>query len=105
MCTMDEEEGVLGLHGGAGIDHFGIHTQSCLMSSVDLHTYASFQRMPLYCSLLCVHSNRNQGLQTVLQYTKKQAFHRHPDLPIYTDADRTDAALICGSRRTSVMLS
>ncbi|KAJ7908143.1 hypothetical protein B0H13DRAFT_1878936 [Mycena leptocephala] len=38
------------------------------------------------------------GLQTVLKCTAKQAFHPHPDVPIYTDADKghvqmRDAAL------------
>ncbi|KAJ6484524.1 hypothetical protein DFH09DRAFT_1106486 [Mycena vulgaris] len=28
------------------------------------------------------------GLQTVLKCTAKQAFYPHPDVPIYTDADR-----------------
>ncbi|KAF8168791.1 hypothetical protein K438DRAFT_244351 [Mycena galopus ATCC 62051] len=48
-CTMDEEEGVLGFTEERGLITLGwIHThpsQSCFMSSVDLHTHASFQCM------------------------------------------------------------
>ncbi|KAJ7656632.1 hypothetical protein B0H17DRAFT_1337951 [Mycena rosella] len=89
-----------------------IHThpsQSCFMSSVDLHTHASFQRMlPESFAVVCApKSDPNfgifrltdpPGLQTVLKCTAKQAFHPHPDIPIYTDTDRghvrmRDAAL------------
>ncbi|KAJ6501335.1 hypothetical protein DFH09DRAFT_1202673, partial [Mycena vulgaris] len=48
-CTMDEEKGVLEFTEERGLITLGwIHThptQSCFMSSVDLHTLASFQRM------------------------------------------------------------
>ncbi|KAJ7693175.1 hypothetical protein B0H17DRAFT_933230, partial [Mycena rosella] len=112
-CTMDEEEGVLGFTEARGLITLGwIHThpsQSCFMSSVDLHTHASFQRMlPESFAVVCApKSDPNfgifrltdpPGLQTVLKCTAKQAFHPHPDVPIYTDADRghvqmRDAAL------------
>ncbi|KAJ6603410.1 hypothetical protein DFH09DRAFT_1019349 [Mycena vulgaris] len=50
-CPMSMEEGVLGFTEERGpISDGYIHThltQSCFMSSVDLHTHASFQRMPL----------------------------------------------------------
>ncbi|KAJ7483837.1 hypothetical protein B0H11DRAFT_1862594 [Mycena galericulata] len=102
-CTMDEEEGVLGFTEERGLITIGwIHThpsQSCFMSSVDLHTHASFQRMlPESFAVVCApKSDPNfgifrltdpPGLQTVLQCTAKQAFHPHPDVPIYTDADK-----------------
>ncbi|KAJ6529083.1 Mov34-domain-containing protein [Mycena vulgaris] len=92
-CTMDEEE--------------GIHThpsQSCFMSSVDLHTHASFQCMlPESFAVVCAPKSDPSfgifrltdppGLQTVLKCTAKQAFHPYPD-----DADKghvqmRDAAL------------
>ncbi|KAJ6618026.1 hypothetical protein B0H10DRAFT_1690108, partial [Mycena sp. CBHHK59/15] len=112
-CTMDEEEGVLGFTEARGLITLGwIHThpsQSCFMSSVDLHTHASFQRMlPESFAVVCApKSDPNfgifrltdpPGLQTVLKCTAKQAFHPHPDVPIYTDADKghvqmRDAAL------------
>ncbi|KAJ6619403.1 hypothetical protein B0H10DRAFT_1913010 [Mycena sp. CBHHK59/15] len=79
-----------------------IHThpsQSCFMSSVDLHTHASFQRMlPESFAVVCAPKSDPSfgifcltdppGLQTVLQCTEKQAFHPHPDVQIYTDADK-----------------
>ncbi|KAJ7137448.1 hypothetical protein C8R43DRAFT_1020284 [Mycena crocata] len=102
-CTMDEEEGVLGFTEERGLITLGwIHThpsQSCFMSSVDLHTHASFQRMlPESFAVVCApKSDPNfgifrltdpPGLQTVLKCNAKQAFHPHPDVPIYTDADK-----------------
>ncbi|KAJ7504777.1 hypothetical protein B0H11DRAFT_1980751 [Mycena galericulata] len=102
-CTMDEEEGVLGFTEERGLITIGwIHThpsQSCFMSSVDLHTHASFQRMlPESFAVVCAPKSDPSfgifrltdppGLQTVLQCTAKQAFHPHPDVPIYTDADK-----------------
>ncbi|KAJ6533445.1 hypothetical protein DFH09DRAFT_1250071 [Mycena vulgaris] len=94
------------------------------MSSVDLHTHASFQRMlPESFAVVCAPKSDPKyvvflpyligipclphlilpfiqspprliflsdppDLQTVLKCTVKQAFHSHPDVPIYTDADR-----------------
>ncbi|KAJ7186046.1 hypothetical protein C8R46DRAFT_882293 [Mycena filopes] len=112
-CTMDEEEGVLVFTEERGLITIGwIHThpsQSCFMSSVDLHTHASFQRMlPESFAVVCAPKSEPSfgifrltdppGLQTVLKCTAKQAFHPHPDVPIYTDADKghvqmRDAAL------------
>ncbi|KAJ6467785.1 hypothetical protein C8R45DRAFT_1019090 [Mycena sanguinolenta] len=112
-CTMDEEEGVLGFTEERGLITLGwIHThpsQSCFMSSVDLHTHASFQCMlPESFAVVCAPKSNPSfgifrltdppGLQTVLKCTAKQAFHPHPDVPIYTDADKghvqmRDAAL------------
>ncbi|KAF8157557.1 hypothetical protein K438DRAFT_1620897, partial [Mycena galopus ATCC 62051] len=112
-CTMDEEEGVLGFTEERGLITLGwIHThpsQSCFMSSVDLHTHASFQCMlPESFAVVCAPKSDPSfgifrltdppGLQTVLKCTAKQAFHPHPDVPIYTDADKghvqmRDAAL------------
>ncbi|KAJ6475369.1 hypothetical protein C8R47DRAFT_1324009 [Mycena vitilis] len=112
-CTMDEEEGVLGFTEERGLITLGwIHThpsQSCFMSSVDLHTHASFQCMlPESFAVVCAPKSDPSfgifrltdppGLQTVLKCTERQAFHPHPDVPIYTDADKghvqmRDAAL------------
>ncbi|KAF7378315.1 MPN domain-containing protein [Mycena sanguinolenta] len=112
-CTMDEEEGVLGFTEERGLITLGwIHThpsQSCFMSSVDLHTHASFQCMlPESFAVVCAPKSDPSfgifrltdppGLETVLKCTAKQAFHPHPDVPIYTDADKghvqmRDAAL------------
>ncbi|KAJ7612181.1 hypothetical protein FB45DRAFT_940037 [Roridomyces roridus] len=112
-CTMDEEEGVLVFTEERGLITLGwIHThpsQSCFMSSVDLHTHASFQRMlPESFAVVCAPKSDPSfgifrltdppGLQTVLTCRATQAFHPHPDVPIYTDADKghvvmRDAAL------------
>ncbi|KAF8171783.1 hypothetical protein K438DRAFT_1852333, partial [Mycena galopus ATCC 62051] len=80
-CTMDEEEGVLGFTEERGLITLGwIHThpsQSCFMSSIDLHTHASFQCMlPESFAVVCAPESDPSfgifrltdppGLQTVL---------------------------------------
>ncbi|KAI6096144.1 hypothetical protein F5141DRAFT_1221083 [Pisolithus sp. B1] len=102
-CTMDEEELVMQFTEERSLITLGwIHThpsQSCFMSSVDLHTHSGFQRMlPESFAVVCApKSNPNfgifrltdpPGLQTILDCDAKEAFHPHPDLPIYTDADK-----------------
>ncbi|RDB17318.1 AMSH-like protease sst2 [Hypsizygus marmoreus] len=102
-CTMDEEELVMQFTEERDLITLGwIHThpsQSCFMSSVDLHTHSGFQCMlPESFAVVCApKSNPNfgifrltdpPGLKTVLECTAKEAFHPHPDLPIYTDADK-----------------
>ncbi|KAF8879809.1 hypothetical protein BD779DRAFT_1550629 [Infundibulicybe gibba] len=102
-CTMDEEELVLQFTEERSLITLGF------MSSVDLHTHSGFQRMlPESFAVVCApKSNPNfgifrltdpPGLKTVLECTAKEAFHPHPDVPIYTDADKghvqmKDAAL------------
>ncbi|KAF8179888.1 hypothetical protein BJ912DRAFT_639027 [Pholiota molesta] len=102
-CTMDEEELVLQFTEERSLITLGwIHThpsQSCFMSSVDLHTHSGFQRMlPESFAVVCApKSNPNfgifrltdpPGLHTILECNVKEAFHPHPDKPIYTDADK-----------------
>ncbi|KAL9709142.1 hypothetical protein Ac2012v2_007495 [Leucoagaricus gongylophorus] len=69
------------------------------MSSVDLHTRSGFQKMlPESVAVVCApksHPNFGifrltdpPGLSTILECEEKEAFHPHPDLPIYTDADK-----------------
>ncbi|KAK7446749.1 hypothetical protein VKT23_014445 [Stygiomarasmius scandens] len=102
-CAMDEEELVLQFTEERSLITLGwIHThptQSCFMSSVDLHTHSGFQCMlPESFAVVCApQSNPNvgifrltdpPGLQTILRCNAKEAFHPHPDLPIYTDADK-----------------
>ncbi|KAJ7107551.1 hypothetical protein C8R44DRAFT_637374 [Mycena epipterygia] len=102
-CTMDEEERVLGFTEERGLVMVGwIQThpsQACFMSSADLHTHASFQRMlPESFAVVCAPNSDPKfgifrltdppGLQTVLKCTATRAFHPHPDIPIYTDADQ-----------------
>ncbi|KAF8171775.1 hypothetical protein K438DRAFT_1852308 [Mycena galopus ATCC 62051] len=110
---MNEEESVLGFTEEQGLIALElIHThasQSCFMSSVDLYTHASFQCMlPESFAVVCAPKSDPSfgifrltdppGLQTVLKSTAKQVLHPHPDVPIYTDADKghvqmRDAAL------------
>ncbi|KAJ8496895.1 hypothetical protein ONZ45_g12270 [Pleurotus djamor] len=102
-CTMDEEELVLQFTEERSLITLGwIHThpsQSCFMSSVDLHTHSGFQRMlPESFAVVCAPKSKPNfgifrltdppGLKTILDCTAKEAFHPHPDLPIYTDADK-----------------
>ncbi|KAJ7483688.1 hypothetical protein B0H11DRAFT_1723216, partial [Mycena galericulata] len=97
-CTMDDEEGVLGFTEEQRLITLGWvrdPSQSCFMSSVDLHMHASFRRMlPETFAVVCAPKSDPSfgifrltdppGLQTVLQCTAKQVFHPHPDMPIYT---------------------
>jgi STAM-binding protein len=102
-CTMDEEELVMQFTEERSLISLGwIHThptQSCFMSSVDLHTHSGFQRMlPESFAVVCApHSTPNfgifrltdpPGLQTILDCHAKEAFHPHSERPIYTDADK-----------------
>lgn len=102
-CTMDEEELVMRFTEERGLITLGwIHThpsQSCFMSSVDLHTHSGFQRMlPESFAVVCAPKSTPNfgifrltdppGIKTILECQAKEAFHPHPDLPIYTDADK-----------------
>ncbi|TFK52858.1 Mov34-domain-containing protein [Heliocybe sulcata] len=102
-CTMEEEELVLAFQEERNLITLGwIHThptQSCFMSSVDLHTHCGFQRMlPESFAVVCAPTSTPNfgifrltdppGLQTILDCKAKEAFHPHPDVPIYTDADK-----------------
>ncbi|GJE86374.1 AMSH-like protease [Phanerochaete sordida] len=103
-CTMDEEELVLMFTEERHLITLGwIHThptQSCFMSSVDLHTHSGFQRMlPESFAVVCAPNSSPSfgifcltdpgGLQVILECTAKEAFHPHPDVPIYTDCDKS----------------
>ncbi|KAE9398061.1 Mov34-domain-containing protein [Gymnopus androsaceus JB14] len=102
-CTMDEEELILQVTEERALITLGwIHThpsQSCFMSSVDLHTHSAFQRMlPESFAVVCAPSSVPNfgifrltdppGLGLILSCNVKEAFHPHPDAPIYTDAER-----------------
>ncbi|KAF6745470.1 Mov34-domain-containing protein [Ephemerocybe angulata] len=111
-CTMDEEELVLQFTEERGLITLGwIHThpsQSCFMSSVDLHTHSGFQCMlPESFAVVCAPKSTPNfgifrltdppGLQTILHCNAKEAFHPHPDVPIYTDADKGHVHMKSGS--------
>ncbi|KAJ6536203.1 hypothetical protein B0H19DRAFT_963261 [Mycena capillaripes] len=101
-CSMDEEQSIIAFSEPRGLITLGwIHThpsQSCFMSSVDLHTHAGFQQMlPEAIAIVCAPKAEPSfgifrltdppGLHTVLECTAKESFHPHPDVPMYTDAD------------------
>ncbi|KAJ6540177.1 hypothetical protein DFH09DRAFT_66371 [Mycena vulgaris] len=81
---MDKEEGVLGFTEQRGLITLGwihIHpTQSCFMSSVDLHTHVSFQRMlPESFAVVCApKSDPNFG---IFRLTNPSASERCSNAP------------------------
>ncbi|KAF8586957.1 Mov34-domain-containing protein [Ramaria rubella] len=102
-CTMEGEELVSDFAEKRKMMTLGwIHThptQSCFMSSLDLHTHASFQCMlPEFFAIVVAPTQFPNcgvfrltdppGLKTILKCPDKSSFHPHGDLPIYTDADK-----------------
>jgi STAM-binding protein len=98
-CAMEEEELVLQFTEERNLITLGwIHThptQSCFMSSLDLHTHAGFQRMlPESFAVVCSPKHEPPfgifrltdppGLDIILDCTAKEAFHPHIAAPIYT---------------------
>ncbi|KAI8878288.1 hypothetical protein K501DRAFT_326096 [Backusella circina FSU 941] len=74
-------------------------TQTCFLSSVDLHTHCSYQLMlPEAIAIVCAPSKDPNfgvfrltdppGVDIISNCKATPAFHPHPDLPIYTDAHR-----------------
>ncbi|KAI5291125.1 hypothetical protein KEM54_006235 [Ascosphaera aggregata] len=74
-------------------------TQTCFMSSRDLHTHSGFQVMlKESIAIVCAPSHRPEyglfrltnppGLQHVLQCTKPGIFHPHSETNLYTDSLR-----------------
>ncbi|KAG0274215.1 hypothetical protein BGZ95_010003 [Linnemannia exigua] len=73
-------------------------TQTCFMSSVDLHTHCSYQLMlPEAIAIVCAPSHEKDygvfrltdppGLQVITNCRQKPLFHQHPgEDDIYTDA-------------------
>ncbi|KAL8291604.1 hypothetical protein RQP46_001862 [Phenoliferia psychrophenolica] len=73
-------------------------TQTCFMSSLDLHTHASYQVMLAEAIAIVCAPRHNPGygifrltdppgLETIVTCQLPGLFHPHPDLPIYTDTD------------------
>ncbi|KAI5475235.1 STAM-binding protein [Pseudohyphozyma bogoriensis] len=73
-------------------------TQTCFMSSLDLHTHASYQVMLAEAiAIVCAPKHDPgfgifrltdpPGLETIVKCDTPGMFHPHPDLPIYTDTD------------------
>ncbi|KAI8972275.1 hypothetical protein BDB01DRAFT_474916 [Pilobolus umbonatus] len=101
-CTTENEEELFDVQDKHDLLTFGwIHThptQSCFLSSVDLHTHCSYQLMlPEAIAIVCAPSQTPNfgvfrltdppGLDIISNCKKQPAFHPHPDLPIYTSAD------------------
>ncbi|GAA6045229.1 hypothetical protein NBRC10513_007616 [Rhodotorula toruloides] len=101
-CTTMCEEEVFEFQDRRGLLTLGwIHThptQTIFLSSLDLHTHASYQLM-LAEAIAVVCSPRHDpsfgvfrltdppGLEVVGTCRGEGAFHLHPDLPLYTDVD------------------
>ncbi|KAH8552672.1 hypothetical protein BGW37DRAFT_292445 [Umbelopsis sp. PMI_123] len=99
-CTTENEEDVFEYQDQHDLLTLGwIHThptQSCFMSSVDLHTHCSYQLMlPEAIAIVCAPKHNPSygifrltdppGLDVITRCREPRAFHPHPDLPIYTD--------------------
>ncbi|KAI9262485.1 hypothetical protein EDC94DRAFT_608264 [Helicostylum pulchrum] len=102
-CTTENEEDLFDIQDKHDLLTFGwIHThptQSCFLSSVDLHTHCSYQLMlPEAIAIVCAPAHTPNfgifrltdppGLDVISNCKKTPAFHPHPDLPIYTGADK-----------------
>ncbi|GAA5946778.1 hypothetical protein JCM3765_002013 [Sporobolomyces pararoseus] len=101
-CVTTHEEEQFEFQDSRGLMTLGwIHThptQSTFLSSVDLHTHASYQIM-LQEAIAIVCAPRHEpnfgifrltdppGLETIVRCNDKSLFHIHPDLPLYTDVD------------------
>ncbi|KAL0084200.1 hypothetical protein J3Q64DRAFT_1809830 [Phycomyces blakesleeanus] len=106
-CSTENEEDLFEFQNKHDLLTFGwIHanethpTQSCFLSSVDLHTHCSYQLMlPEAIAIVCSPSQTPNfgifrltdppGLDIISTCRAERAFHTHPDKPIYTDASDT----------------
>ncbi|KAE8154014.1 hypothetical protein BDV25DRAFT_148474 [Aspergillus avenaceus] len=102
-CDTVNESALFDYCDSEGLNVLGwIHThptQTCFMSSRDLHTHSGFQvMMPEFIAIVCAPSKTPNwgvfrltnppGLQTVLDCTQTGLFHPHSESNIYTDALR-----------------
>ncbi|SAM06275.1 hypothetical protein [Absidia glauca] len=107
-CTTENEEELFEYQDAHDLLTFGwIHThpsQSCFLSSVDLHTHCSYQLMlPEAIAIVCAPKHNPSygvfrltdppGLDVISSCKIERAFHPHPDLPIYTDTHNTSHVL------------
>ncbi|KAF8336546.1 uncharacterized protein EI90DRAFT_2912086 [Cantharellus anzutake] len=109
-CTMVNEELVAEVQEKRGLITIGwIHThptQSCFMSSLDLHTHSGYQSsLPEAVAIVCAPNHTPNfgifrltdppGLGIVRSCAQKSSFHPHSDSqPIYTDADSDHVQMI-----------
>ncbi|TPX40199.1 hypothetical protein SeLEV6574_g06738 [Synchytrium endobioticum] len=102
-CTTMNEEELFEVQDKEDLMTMGwIHThptQSCFMSSVDLHTHCMFQIMlpeAIAIVLSPKHIPRHgifrltdpPGLEVITSCAASEMFHPHPDLPLYCQADK-----------------
>ncbi|KAI9014502.1 hypothetical protein CLU79DRAFT_838356 [Phycomyces nitens] len=107
-CSTENEEDLFEFQNKHDLLTFGwIHasaycthpTQSCFLSSVDLHTHCSYQLMlPEAIAIVCSPSQKPSfgifrltdppGLDIISTCRAERAFHTHPDKPIYTASIR-----------------
>lgn len=110
-CIMESEELVVEFVTGREMLTVGwIHThptQSCFMSSLDLHTHAAYQStLKEAIAIVCAPSSDPRfgifrltdppGLDTIMSCRAKETFHPHPDMAIYTDCDGSHVRLVSG---------
>ncbi|KAJ8652193.1 hypothetical protein O0I10_012204 [Lichtheimia ornata] len=99
-CTTENEEEVFEYQDTHDLLTLGwIHThpsQSCFLSSLDLHTHCAYQIMlPEAIAIVCAPKHEPSvgvfrltdppGLSLISNCRERGAFHPHPDKPIYTD--------------------
>ncbi|CAE6364853.1 unnamed protein product [Rhizoctonia solani] len=108
-CEMIEEELILDFQETRGLITLGwIHThptQSCFMSSMDLHTHSGYQAsLKEAFAIVCAPSSSPNvgifrltdppGMQVILKCTAKESFHPHSTGNIYTDADQGHVKMV-----------
>ncbi|CDS10782.1 hypothetical protein LRAMOSA11268 [Lichtheimia ramosa] len=99
-CTTENEEEVFEYQDTHDLLTLGwIHThpsQSCFLSSLDLHTHCAYQIMlPEAIAIVCAPKHEPSvgvfrltdppGLSLISNCRERGTFHPHPDQPIYTD--------------------
>ncbi|KAI9318817.1 hypothetical protein BX666DRAFT_1544310 [Dichotomocladium elegans] len=99
-CTTENEEELFEYQDSQDLLTLGwIHThpsQSCFLSSMDLHTHCSYQLMlPEAIAIVCAPKHDPNfgifrltdppGLTLIAECRAQGAFHPHPDMSIYTD--------------------
>ncbi|CCA68396.1 hypothetical protein PIIN_02260 [Serendipita indica DSM 11827] len=111
-CIMECEELVVEFSTGRDLLTLGwIHThptQSCFMSSLDLHTHSAYQStLKEAIAIVCAPSSDPRfgifrltdppGLDVVMNCRAKETFHPHPEnIAIYTDCDGSHVRLVSG---------
>ncbi|RPA98771.1 hypothetical protein L873DRAFT_1686502, partial [Choiromyces venosus 120613-1] len=103
-CSAKDEEGLFEYVDREELMVLGwIHThptQTCFMSSVDLHTHCSYQLMlPESIAIVCALRHQpswgvfrltdTPGVKTIMACRQSNLFHPHGELKVYTDVIRS----------------